>query len=117
MPYIAIQNLIPHAQISVAIAILIFCQNFSSATFLTIAQTIFSNGLKNSIPKHAPGANVEAVLQAGATSFRSVVMSDQVDGVLKAYSVSVGHVFYLICGACVDAFCFGWGMGGGKKNY
>lgn len=92
-------------------AILIFCQNFGAATFLTIAQTVFTNSLRDKIPQYAPGANVDAVLASGATAFRHVVSQDKVVGVVKAYSVSIDHVFYLVCGASLGAFCFSWGMG------
>lgn len=53
----------------------------------------------------------EAILAAGATAFRDVVAGDRLAGVLKAYSVSIDRVFYLVCGASVGAFCLGWGMG------
>ncbi len=92
-------------------AILIFCQNFGAATFLTIAQTVFTNSLRDKIPQYAPGANVDAVLASGATAFRHVISQDKVAGVVKAYSVSIDHVFYLVCGASLGAFCFSWGLG------
>lgn len=79
--------------------------------FLTIAQTVFSNSLKTKIPQYAPGANVDAVLAAGATEFAKVVTPDQVAGVVKAFSVSVDHVFYLVCGAAGGAFICSWAMG------
>lgn len=79
--------------------------------FLTIAQTVFTNSLKTKIPQYAPGANVDAVLAAGATEFTKVVPPDQVAGVVKAYSVSVDNVFYLVCGAAGGAFICSWAMG------
>ncbi|KIW43594.1 uncharacterized protein PV06_04681 [Exophiala oligosperma] len=109
--YVALQALTPAADSPIAMAILLFSQNFGAAVFLTIAQTVFSNSLKTKIPQYAPGANVDAVLAAGATEFAKVVTPDQVAGVVKAFSVSVDHVFYLVCGAAGGAFICSWAMG------
>ncbi|KAJ5798038.1 Major facilitator superfamily domain general substrate transporter [Penicillium pulvis] len=111
MPFVAVQNLMPHAQISVAMAILVFSLNFGGATFLTFAETDFSQSLTVAISKYAPGANSSAIIAAGATGFRSVVPASQLVGVLKAYSESVDHVFYLVCASAAAAFCCAWGMG------
>ncbi|KGO68316.1 Major facilitator superfamily domain, general substrate transporter [Penicillium italicum] len=111
MPMVAVQNLVPHAQISVAMAILVFFLNFGGATFLTFAETNFSQSLPVAIAHHAPGVDASAIIAAGATGFRGVVSRDQLVGVLKAYSESVDHVFYLVCASAAAAFCFAWGMG------
>ncbi|KAJ5501836.1 Major facilitator superfamily domain general substrate transporter [Penicillium expansum] len=111
MPFVAVQNLIPHAQISVAMAILVFSLNFGGATFLTFAETDFSQSLPVAIAHYAPGVDASAIIAAGATGFRGLVSADQSVGVLKAYSESVDHVFYLVCASAGTAFCFAWGMG------
>ena len=92
-------------------AILVFCLNFGGATFLTLAETDFSQSLLVAIPKYAPGANTTAVQSAGATDFRNVISAAELPGVLKAYSVSVDHVFYLVCASGAAAFVSAWGMG------
>ncbi len=91
--------------------ILIFCQMFGGSTFLTLAETIFSNSLRTVVPEDAPGANVDAIVAAGATAFRNVVSSEELPGVLRAYTTSIDHVFYLVCGAGVAGFAFSWGIG------
>ncbi|KAK3683404.1 MFS multidrug transporter [Podospora appendiculata] len=111
MPFIAVQNLIPHAQISVAMAILVFCLNFGGATFLTLAQTDFSQSLRVNLPKYAPGVDTSAIIKLGATGFQHVVSPADLPGVLMAYSKSLDNVFYLVAGASVGAFIFAWGMG------
>ncbi|EXJ81084.1 hypothetical protein A1O3_07372 [Capronia epimyces CBS 606.96] len=111
MPYISIQNLAAPAQTPITMALLLFCQNFGGSIFLTVAQTVFSNSLRDAISTNVPGANVEAIVAAGATAFRTVVSSAQLKGVLDAYCTSITHVFYLVCGVAVCAFCSGWGLG------
>jgi hypothetical protein len=101
----------PHAQISVAMAILVFSLNFGGATFLTFAETDFSQRLPVAISKYAPEVDSTAIIAAGATGFRSVVPADQLAGDLKAHSESVDHVYYLVCASAAAAFCCAWGMG------
>lgn len=92
-------------------ALIMFCQSFFSATFLSFADVIFNNSLRTIIPQQAPDINVEAVIQAGATAFRSVVPASDLQAVLNAYATSVDHVFYLAVGASCAAFLTCWGMG------
>ena len=110
-PFVAVQNLIPHSQIAIAMAILVFSLNFGGATFLTLAETDFSQSLLVAIPKYAPGVDATTVKSLGATDFRSAVSAADLPGVLKAYSVSVDHVFYLVCASAAAAFLSAWGMG------
>lgn len=110
-PIIALQNTLPIEETSIALAILIFFQNFSGAVFLTFAQAIFNNSLKSLIAQDAPGVDVNAVIAAGATGWRSLLSENQVLGVLKAYSVSIDRAFYLAIGTSIATMGFACGMG------
>jgi hypothetical protein len=92
-------------------AMTMFCQSFFSATFLSFADVIFNNSLRNLIPQDAPNVNAEAVIQAGATGFREVVPADELHSVLVAYATSVDSVFYLAVGASCAAWLTSWAMG------
>ncbi|KAE8552422.1 hypothetical protein EYB25_006316 [Talaromyces marneffei] len=111
MPIIAVQNTLKLQQVPTAMAMLMFCQSFFSATFLSFADVIFNNSLRTLIPQEAPDVNLEAVIQAGATAFRSVVPAADLQAVLKAYATSIDHVFYLAVGASCAAFLSSWAMG------
>ena len=108
---IAMQNIIPHAQISVAMAVLVFSLNLGASCFLEFSLTVLSQGLMNSIPKYAPEVDPRVVIQAGATKFRDVIAKSAIPGVLKAYAESINQVFYLLIGTAAAGFVFGWGMG------
>ena len=109
--YIAIQNLVPAAQIPIAMAILIFCGNLGAGVFLIAAQTFFSNTLREQIEQHVPGVNSELIIAAGARSVRQLVSGEQLAGVLQAYSTSVDRVMYLGIGIGAASFAFAWGLG------
>lgn len=105
------QNSVKPHEIPVAMSLVIFFQNMGASLFISFAQTTFSNGLIDALPVLAPGIDVQSVIQAGASGFRSVVPPALLRGVLLSYSRAVSHVFYLITGAALGAFVVCWGMG------
>jgi hypothetical protein len=108
---IALQNLIPRAQMSVSMAVLVFCLNLGASVLLQFSLTVFSQGLLHTIPKYAPTVNPKEIIQAGATRFRDDIPSTELPVVLIAYAKSINHGFYLVAGAATTAFVFAWGMG------
>ncbi len=92
-------------------AILIFCQNFGGAIFLTFAQTIFDNNLRKLIAKYVPGVDVKVVISAGATGWRSTLSENQVLGVLRAYAGSIDGTFWLALGTSIGTMIFAFAMG------
>lgn len=84
---------------------------FGAALFLAFAQTDLTNSLQKALPEFAPEANIQAVLAAGATGFRTVIPESSVEGVVLAYNKSINHVFYIAAGGAVGAFVFTWGLG------
>lgn len=92
-------------------SILVFCQTFGGAVFLSVAQLIFSQGLISGLEEYAPTINPEIVIKAGATAVRSVVSPADLPAVLRAYMVGIDRVFYLGTGAAGAIFLFSWGMG------
>lgn len=96
---------------SVALALLVFFQNFGGAILLAIAETVFSSELVSEMAKYAPDVNAAIVEAAGASGFREVVQPAQLDRVLKAYNAALTTEFYLAiaCTAAMLVIC--WAMG------
>ncbi len=88
-----------------------FSQNMGAALFVSFAQTILSTTLVHELPILAPGINTEAVIAAGASSFREVVPKALLRGVLLAYDQAIHRVFYLAAGSAAAGFVACWGMG------
>ncbi|TEA12656.1 Efflux pump afoB [Colletotrichum sidae] len=111
--FIAVQNLVPPAQIPIAMAIVIFMQNMGGAIFLVAANAIFSNTLRKQLEERSGliGPPPQVIIDAGASSIRNLVSGDQLAAVLKAFSNSVDTVMYLGIGVSIAAFAFGWGLG------
>ncbi|KGO54792.1 Major facilitator superfamily domain, general substrate transporter [Penicillium expansum] len=110
-PLIAIQNTLPSERVALGTSLAVFAQTFGGSLFLNFANLVFNHGLKEGLPKFAPTVNAEAVISAGAASFRSVVSKQDLPEVLSAYSSAIGQTFYLAVGASVATFAFAFGMG------
>ena len=111
MPIVAVQNNLAPPQIPIAMALVMFSQTLGGAMFLSFSDTIFTNSLRALISQYAPNVDPQAVVDAGATGFRSILSSDDLGNVLIAYAMSVDRVFYLSAATGVACFAFGWGMG------
>lgn len=92
-------------------AFVVWSQYIGPTVFLSIFNTIFQTSLLSQLPKQAPNTNASAVIEAGASAFRSVVPQEDLHGVLVAYSNSLDHVFYLIAALGCVAFFAAFGMG------
>jgi hypothetical protein len=112
-PLLAIQATLPPAQLAVSTAFLIFGQNISAATFITIANTIFDNSLRDQL--FATGLfsapQVATIIKAGATAFRQLLPEDQVPAVVQSYTTSIDRVFYLAVAVGGVLFIATFGMG------
>ncbi|KAK5111872.1 hypothetical protein LTR62_004604 [Meristemomyces frigidus] len=111
MPIVAVQNRLAANVAPLAISLCMFTGMLFGALFLSTSATILTNSLHTTIPQYAPGANVTAIVVAGATGFRNIVAQDELPGVLLAYAKSINRVFYLCTalGALCLPFAFGLG--------
>ena len=98
-PIIAVQQNLESSKISVGIAMVVFCQFFSGALLLALAETDLSSTLKLALVQYAPSVNATLVFDAGATGVREAVTSDQLPGVLAAYNRAISNTFvsYVLC--------------------
>ncbi|KAK0363948.1 hypothetical protein LTR02_005614 [Friedmanniomyces endolithicus] len=112
--YIAVQNLVPAAQIPTAMAIVIFCQGMGGAVFLIVANAVFSNSLRHQLRLQSSeiGVAPDAVVNAGARGLRRLIPDgERLAIVLRAYTDSIDKVMYVGVGVACVAFAFAWGLG------
>ena len=100
-------------------AIAIFFNSLGGAVAISIAQNVFSNGLKTNLPKYAPGVDTKQIIEAGATYLRQVVKPEDLPGVLRAYMIGLqqSYVISIAVGGIATIFaCFvEWKNVKGKK--
>lgn len=97
-------------------AVLIFFQNLSTSIAGVVSNTIFAQSLVAALSQYAPSVSPTTALEAGsnAAAVRDIVpdgATDQLEGVLKAYSESLRNIFYFLIGLAVLATAVSFGMG------
>ena len=112
---VATQNVVKDSDISLAMALLVFGQNFFGAAFLVIANTIYDQSLISEIPRRAPPVSPQAALSAGgsASAVRSLLPegSPELHGLLQADSIRMDRIFYFSAALAVASFFVAWGLG------
>lgn len=114
VPYTATPLACPPKMIPIAMSLMVFGQYIGGSIFLSLSNVIFHSSLKSSLLEYAPNANVTAIIAAGASAsnVRLLTPPDELDGVIKAYSVSLRDVFYMATGSAgalfIAAFFVGW---------
>ena len=100
-------------------AIAIFFNSLGGAISISIAQNIFSNGLKSNLPNYAPDVSPELVIKVGATYLRRFISAEDLPGVLKAYMVALQQAYVIaiaVGGIATISACFvEWKNVKGKK--
>lgn len=95
IPFIAVQVVLPEADMPIGNAVAIFFNTLGGAISVSIAQNIFSNTLKQQLPKLAPTVDPRVIVAAGATHIREAVRPGQLAGVLLAYNKAITTAFIL----------------------
>jgi hypothetical protein len=96
MPLLAIQSsFLPH-EATIGTSLVIFFQYFGGAIFSSVGETILINGLRDSLPKYAPGVNFQRIVDVGAAGVRSEVPARELPAVLLAYNQALSYVFVSI---------------------
>lgn len=92
-------------------AFVVFSQAFGPTIAMSLYNVVFLESLRTEIPHYAPNIDATAIINAGATGFRSFVPPAELHGVLVAYANSIDRVFYLAAGLATACGVFLWGMG------
>lgn len=95
-------------KIPIGVAMVLFGQFFGGGVFLALADTDLSSSLISALPVYAPGANVTAIIDAGASGVRDIVTSEQLPGVILAYNKAIDNTFVSSAGShnriCLTAY-------------
>jgi hypothetical protein len=92
-------------------ALIIFAQSLGPAIVLVLCNVIFLSSLTSQLQKNVPDADAAAIIRAGATGFRSILLPDELSGVLASYANSIDRVFYLVAAVAAACAIVLWGMG------
>ncbi|KAK6070015.1 MFS multidrug transporter [Seiridium cupressi] len=107
----AIQAVTTGEELSSAMAFMVFAQSLGPAIALALYNVIFDASLKMQLAERAPNVDAQAIVDAGATGFHSLVQPTDLNPVLKAYANSIDRVFFLVAALAACCGIFAWGMG------
>ncbi|KAJ5110577.1 MFS multidrug transporter [Penicillium argentinense] len=111
---IAVQAVLPPADIPIGMALVFFGQQLGGTIFLSVAETVFSESLLSGLNGiRGLGAGTAAsIASAGATEFRHLVPPGLMPEVLDVYSRAITMTWYIalgtICFGVVPAVCMEW---------
>ncbi|KAM0252500.1 hypothetical protein ACHAP5_001148 [Fusarium lateritium] len=111
-----IQTVLPQDWVPVGTACVQFFQAFGGALFIAVAQTVFQNGLIDTIKADNIGIDPTIFINIGASEIEDTLKKmgrlDALDTVLEAYMKGLRDTFYisLACAACalIACLCFQW---------
>lgn len=109
-PNIAAQTILPKEDVSTGVAVLSLFNFLGASLFVAVGQALFQNKLVKKLKPILPDIDPSALANAGATTFRTTVSSDQLPAVLNAYNDSIRSIWYLGLGLGCLVFVASWGM-------
>lgn len=126
---LVVQTVMTQAWVPVGTACVQFFQAFGGALFIAVAQTLFQNGIIDTINADDIGIDPNVFINSGASEIKSVLEKmgrlDALDTVLEAYMTGLRNAFYISVAAAGCAFicalCLQWksvkqGPDGQKKE-
>ena len=91
--HLGMQASLPRDLVPIGATTLLFGISTSCAVFLAIGQAVFETRLSAQLSQVVPADVVARVLSVGATDIRSVVSSQNLPGVINAYSSAVTQLW------------------------
>ncbi|KAK4943703.1 hypothetical protein LTR10_016800 [Elasticomyces elasticus] len=109
----AVQASLPLEEVPIGTAAVVASQSLGGAIFVSVGNTLLQNNLLNANnDKIIPGVDVRAVIELGATKFRSVVPADALPALVNLYNNSLQEAFIaavVLCGgALICSLCMEW---------
>ncbi|KAI5245032.1 MFS transporter [Aureobasidium subglaciale] len=116
---IAVQTVLPAADIPTGTAIVMFFQTLGGALFISVGQNVFTNKLVSGLKAAVPDLDPAIVLQTGATELKSAIGEQYRDGVLRAYNDALANSYYVAAAlatlSIVGSLAVEWKSVKGKK--
>jgi hypothetical protein len=99
---IAVQTVLPAADVPIGTALMMFSQTLGGAIFISVGQNIFTNQFIKHLAASVPELSSASILSIGVTELKSVVPEKYIVGVLTAYNQALIETFYV--GVAAAAF-------------
>jgi MFS family permease len=92
--FIAVQTVLSMDQVSIGVAAIVCFQSLGGAVFVSVGNSILQNELLGAAASsQLPDIDIQAVIAAGVTRFRSIVPPEALPALLVAYNSALQKVF------------------------
>lgn len=92
-PLMAVQTVLDIRDVPTGTALIAFMQTLGGSLFVSVGQTVFTNGLADGLVAKVPGLDPQIVLATGATSIKNVIPDEFLDSVIQVYSDALTDSF------------------------
>ncbi|KPM37381.1 putative HC-toxin efflux carrier TOXA [Neonectria ditissima] len=92
---LAAQTVLSQTDVSIGISLMFFAQSLGGAIFMCIGQSIFVNNLSEGL-KEIEGIDMEAIIEAGATTLNQLVSAERLHSVLVVYNDALQKTFFVV---------------------
>ncbi|KAF2268872.1 MFS general substrate transporter [Lojkania enalia] len=101
-PNLAVQTVLPRADVPLGMALMFFMQQLGGSIFLAVSQNVFSSKLVSRLSGIA-GVDGKSIVNVGAKDLYKIVPQKSITVAINAYSYSLTRVFILssALGACM----------------
>ena len=95
-PLVAVQTVLPVADIPIGTATMMFTQTLGGALFISVGQNVFTNQLIKNLNSVLNNSDLAMLVRhVGATELKNVVPPESLPNVLKAYNTTLQQTFYV----------------------
>jgi hypothetical protein len=105
---LVVQTVLPLSDVPVGTACVSFFQTLGGALFISVAQTLFQNGLISGLREFAPDLEPAMFLNSGATAIRPLLeeihREDLLEAVLMAYVRGLKNTFWITVACAITGF-------------
>lgn len=92
-PLMTVQTVLDIKDVPTGTSVIIFIQTLGGALFVSIAQNIFTNKLKDGLAEFVPSLDSSIVLSTGATDIQTQIPKEFLEGVTLAYNNALVRAF------------------------
>ena len=108
---LAAQAVLPRKDAPIGISLVMFCQQFGGAVFVSVGESVFTNQLVKGL-RSVAGISPAVVVNTGATDLRHVVDPSNLGGVISAYNTALTKTFTvalaMACFSIIGALSIEW---------
>jgi hypothetical protein len=92
-PMVAVQTVLDIKDVPIGASLIVFVQSLGGAMFVSVGETVLSNGLVKELAKNAPAIHPSEVLETGASRLQITFSKEVLPAIILSYNDALTQVF------------------------